>query len=555
MNARISAPFGLVACWGFALAAGCTSSDRLAQGPFPAGIRRPLAPPVLLPPPKTSAELPAVPREDAPKERSGKKPMPEAPGGKEKAGPPEGVTTLPYPRIQATASRLELAEVLAVVDRSFPLLLAADQERAIAAGKRLAAEGGFDLNLRSRGNINGGTFPNERLDLMAEQATPLFGASFYGGYRLGRGDFPVYYGDRLTAEDGELRAGLVVPFLRDAPIDKRRALLRQAQLGEPLADALIRRARIDFFRAGAHAYWDWVAAGERYLIADKLLALARERQAGLEDQFKKGQIAEFVVIDNRRLIVEREGLLVAGERSFQKAALQLSLYLRDEQGNPVVPAAGRLPRNALREELTPPDTAHLPEHVATALALRPELVRFQVLKEQVAVDQQLARNQALPALNASVGASQDMGTGKKGEGIFELNRSVLEASVLLEVPLQRRDARGRTQAAQARMMQLLSEERFTRDRITVDVQDAVSNLDRTFARLKLARNEQQIAQQVAELERERFGKGQGTLLEVNLRELAAAGAQSKVIDTAAEYYRATADYRAALGLDAIPTAP
>jgi len=60
----------------------------------------------------------------------------------------------------------------------------------------------------------------------------------------------------------------------------------------------------------------------------------------------------------------------------------------------------------------------------------------------------------------------------------------------------------------------------------------------------------QIAQRVAELEFARFDKGQGTLLEVNLRELAAAGAQSKVIDTLADVQRAQEDLRAAMGADA-----
>jgi outer membrane protein TolC len=99
-------------------------------------------------------------------------------------------------------------------------------------------------------------------------------------------------------------------------------------------------------------------------------------------------------------------------------------------------------------------------------------------------------------------------------------------------------------------MQLLAQERFARDRISVEVQDAISNLDRTYERWLRARDEQRVAQLVAELEFERFRQGQSNLLEVNLRELAAAGAQAKVIDAAADYARALADFRAALGLDA-----
>jgi outer membrane protein TolC len=184
-----------------------------------------------------------------------------------------------------------------------------------------------------------------------------------------------------------------------------------------------------------------------------------------------------------------------------------------------------------------------------AFDLRPELVRFHLLKEQMTVELRLAENQALPALNAAVGGSQDLGGGKKGEGIFALDRTVADASLLFELPLQRRDARGRVRTAQADLTRLLAQERFTRDQIVVDVQDAASNLDRTHARLQRALEELRIAQQVAELELERFQKGQGTLLEVNLRELSAAGARTKVVDALADYRRAEADFRAALGLD------
>lgn len=539
------------------VAGGClgvsrTSSQALlegSEGPAgcvvvpPAGIYRPILPPQLPPPPDSPQQLPALPQRAAPPTATAE---PEAPR-KETAAPPADQP--------ASNGSLELSEVLQSVEQFFPLLAAAEQERPIAAGQRLAAEGAFDLNLRARGITQGGTFPSNRLDALLEQPTPVYGTSFFTGYRFGLGDFPVYYGDRQTAEGGELRAGVLVPLLRDGPIDRRRATLRQAQIGEFLADPIVQRARIDYFRAAARAYWSWVGAGEQYFVTEALLRIARDRQAGLEEQFRRGQIAEFVVIDNQRLIIEREGALIAAERRLQQTAFDLSLFLRDPNGNPVVPASSRLPRSFLEQQPPPPATERLRDDVETAYALRPELVRFQLLKERAAVELRLAENQTYPALNAAVAGAQDVGKGKKSTGIFALDRSVVEASVVLDVPLQRREARGRAQAAQATLMQLLAQERFARDQIAAEVQDAVSNLDRTYQRLQLARQEQRIAQRVAELELARFRKGQGTLLEVNLRELAAAGAQAKVVDALADYYRAQADHRAALGLDGFPSGP
>lgn len=447
---------------------------------------------------------------------------------------------------------LELQEVLRSVQQHFPLLYAIEQERGIAAGQRLASEGAFDLNVRSRGTTQGGTFPSNRLDLLGEQPTPFHGLTFFSGYRFGYGDFPVYYGDRLTADGGEFRAGAVLPLLKDGPIDRRRAALLQSQIAESLADPTIQRARIDYLRSAARVYWNWVAAGELYRVAADLLRIAKERQAGFEEQFRTGQISEFIVFDNRRLIAEREGAMIAGERRFQQTSFDLSMFLRDAAGNPIVPSAERLPPGFAEQQPSPPDTTQLGAEVQAAYAQRPELTRFMLLKERAAVELRLAENQTLPALNASVTGSQDMGYGKKEPGIFALDRSVAEASLLLDVPLQRREAQGKVRAAQALLTQLLAQEQFARDQISAEVQDAVSNLQRTYERLQRAREEQRIALRVAEMEAERFRKGNSNLLEVNLREIAAAGAKAKVVETLADLFRAGAEYRAALGLDVLP---
>lgn len=528
---------------------GCTVShlpDAAICPPVVAPILNdPSASPSRLPEPPSAPSIELVKPPAAEPKRA--EDLPRQPGSNnQELGPPKAADQF--------AGVLELWEVLRSVDQNFPLLLAIEQERNIAAGQRLASEGAFDLNLRIRGTTQGGTFPGNRFDLIGEQPTALHGLTFFSGYRFGYGDYPVYYGDRLTADGGEFRAGAVLPLLKDGAIDRRRASLLQAQIAESLADPVIQRSRIDYFRSAARAYWNWVAAGELYRVASALLSIAKDRQAGFEEQFKTGQISEFVVVDNRRLIAEREGTLIAAGRRFQQTSFDLSLFLRDPAGNPLIPAANRLPASFADQDPSQPATEQLGSDIETAYVRRPELVRFALLKKRAAVDLRLAENQTLPSLNATVSGSQDVGDGKDSPGIFALDRSVAEASLLLEVPLQRREAEGRTRAAQALLAQLLAQERFARDQISAEVQDAVSNKDRTYQRLQRAREELRIALRVAEMEEERFRKGQSNLLEVNLREISAAGAKAKVIETLAEYFRADAEYRAALGLDAIDQA-
>lgn len=494
------------------LVAGCTSPIPPYQG-----IRRPYAPPQLPPPIAAEPRLPNPPP-----------PRPESP--------------------QPTVETLGLAQVLASVERHYPLLLAVSQERAIASGQRLSAEGVFDANFRFRESLQGGSFDSHRLDMVLEQPTPFNGLALFGGYRFGFGNFPVYYGDRKTNTGGEFRGGLVLPLLRDSAIDRRRASLRQAQIQENLADPTIQRARLDFLRAATRAYWNWVAAGEQYRVAQALLRVASERQAGLEEQARRGQISDFVALDNSRLIIERQGTLIAAERRWQQAALELSLFWRDETGEPITPKGTQLPPGFLTVAVPPPPEGDVNPPIQEAYSRRPELIRFQLQKERIAVELRLAENQLLPAVNLSLAGAQDVGKGKAGTGANAPDEQVFEAAVTMDLPLQRRDARGKVITAQAQLGQLLAQERFIRDLIAVEVRDAFSNLQQTFQRLDRAREEQRVAERVADQERDRFRAGAATLLEVNLRELTVAAAQSKVVDALADYFRAWAEFQIALGL-------
>lgn len=456
---------------------------------------------------------------------------------------------------QSRPDTIELGTVLASVDQHFPLLLAIGEERGIAAGQRLAAEGAFDTNVRMRAVGLGGTYDNGRVDVALEQLTPYNGISYFGGYRMSTGDFPPYYGFYKTGDGGEFRGGLTLPLLRNAPIDRQRATLRQAQIAESLADPVIQRARLDYLRGATRAYWNWIAAGEQFLVAQEVFKLAQDRQAGFETQFQRGAIAEINVIDNRRIIAERRGSVASAERRWQQTSIELSLFLRDEAGQPWLPTLPQLPRTLLTMK-TPSPKAEKPDtDIQTALAQRPELKRFALLKDRVTVDLQLAGNQLLPNLTTGVNGYNDIGPVKKNSDGTPGDARGIEGTVNFDMPLQWREASGRQAQARALLTQLHWQEQFAREQITADVQDAISNLDRIQERITRAQEEVQVAQQVTELELTRFRVGQGTLLEVNLRELAAAGARLKLIEALAEFYRAVADFRAALGYDTLSVGP
>lgn len=456
--------------------------------------------------------------------------------------PPEPAS--PSPAAPAATGPLGLEDVLDSVRRRYPPLLAALIERDIAAGRMLSAEGAFDLNLAVKSTWYAlGYYQRTESGVALEQATPFWGATVAGGYRLGRGDFPSYYGNRETLDGGEFFLGARVPLLRDSTVDARRAALRQALIDQDLADPLIARARLDFLRAAAYAWLDWVLEARKLRIAEDLLALAEQRNAQIARRVEQGDLPPVDALDNERLVVSRRVAVVAAGRRFQRAAITLSLFYRDERDQPVLVDRSRAPQ-ALPER-GPADLDRIDQDLVRAQSLRPELRRLQLQIQRTEVDRELASNRELPNLDLVVSASKDIPRDGEPEG--DKGETELDVGVSVSVPLQRRDALGRSRVAQAELTRLRAQETFARDRIAAEIRDAASAVQAAAGQIGLADRNLELARRLAELERRSFELGKGSLVFINLREQQAAEAEGARLDAALDLWRAGVEYRVAVG--------
>lgn len=452
------------------------------------------------------------------------------------------------------AGPLSLDAVLRAVDRAFPLLQAARRDQDVADADLLSAEGAFDPALRLRGGgVGGGYYEYLRADAVVEQPTQLWGATLFAGYRIGRGvsygGIPNYYGHYETNDYGEVRAGVQIPLWRNGPIDRRRASIRRAELGRPIAALNVEQATLEYRRAATQRYWDWVAAGRRLAVARALLGIATARNAGLAERVARGDLPAIERVDNVRAVAQREGLVAAAERGLQQAAIELSLYLRDERGNAVTPTPAQLPDGL--PEPVPLAGVAMRSEVDSAQARRPELRRLAAQRAQLEIERDLARNQTMPAVDVVVAASQDLGPGS-----YTRERPEVDAALVVDIPILNRVARGRVRAAEAGIARIEEQSRFARDRVNADVRDALSAVEAALQRHAAARREVEVAREVEAAERARFDLGDSTLLAVNLREQAAAEASVREIDARADYHRAVAAYRAATATqEALTPAP
>jgi cobalt-zinc-cadmium efflux system outer membrane protein len=447
--------------------------------------------------------------------------------------------------VDAPSASIELHDVLLSVERHFPLLLAAREELRVADARLLGAEGRFDTRINASGGSElEGFYTSERLDFGVTQPLSPFGADLSAGYLLGRGDFAVYYGKAKTDEGGEYRLGLLLPLLQNRAIDARRVGVWKARLARDRAEPELVQAELSITRDAALAYWKWVAAGRRREIARRLLALAEGRMAQIRLAVEEGELARIDLTENQRLIVDRQASLVRAERSLEQAAIALSLYWRNAEGQPRVPADDALPY----EFPAPLDVQQvsLPGDEALALARRPELSALSIEQEELNLEMQLAENTMLPRLDLELRASQDVG----GEVNDPDDKGPFEFGVFLDfdVPVQRSRARGQVRLIQARRIQLQQELQFAADRVQAEVRDARSALVLSWGRIGQARENVELAGELAEAERFKLGVGESDLLRVNLREQQAAVAASELVAALEGYYAALTSYRAAIGV-------
>ncbi len=459
--------------------------------------------------------------------------------------PPEPAEVSPTPN----AEPLQLDDVIGSVIASYPLLRSAMFGRNIAQGDLLAANGEFDLKLKADTlNMPLGFYENYRQAVGAEQ--PLFGGgSVFGGYRLGTGNFPEWYGDRRTKLGGEFKAGATIPLAQNRNIDDRRASLWRNQWEVQSVEPEIQAQLIAFVQAASITYWNWVAAGQNVRITEELLKNATERTDNLRKRVDQGDAPPIELVDNERLIVSRRTKLIDARRKFQQSAYKLSLFLRDESGQPRVIDESHLPPEFPQAD--DPSQRNLDADLQSAVASRPELRVLAILREQLSIDLANAQNMFLPQVDAVLVGSQDVGNPadpqKDDKSPFEL-----EGGLIASVPLQRRKARGKSQAVEGKLAQLQAKTQFTQEKIVAEVQSASAALNAAYQQLEQAHQALDLARQMEVAERRKFDLGDSNLLLVNLREQATADAAATEVEARLNFFDAKADYRAALATDVVP---
>ena len=438
---------------------------------------------------------------------------------------------------------LSLNEVLAWIDRSHPLLQGAGTEKVSARGKMLRALGAFEptlVNDMEMERFISSTKPEKGTQTVGFNDTFLdlrhqSGIRGTAGVRQSIGDAQIP-DLGFNSNRQQVLLGAFVPLLRGLMVNPDNAELQRSGLADPRADIEIAQTRQDLFLAAASQYWEWVAAWKLVDVQQRALKVAEDRFKQIEERAKKGLSAPLDAVEANQEVQRRREILIAATRGVEQEQYKLSLFLW-ENGQPMSPAGGRVPDFPKAAPLPLPEIVKADK--LAARASRPEVLAIGIEAKLNNIDLELAKNNLLPSLDIEAAPSRTpekfvLGLGYRFGAEFKL-------------PFLQRRARGEALEAQGKADRLVLTQRFREQQVIVDVDNALSAVERSKQRIDASLQSLQLAKTLEEGERFRFSLGATSVLFVNLRERLAVDSENQWIRAVADYQRALAQYQWAIG--------
>jgi len=362
---------------------------------------------------------------------------------------------------------------------------------------------------------------------------------------VGRGNYEPWYKERETNEGGEFKLAWQQPLLQGRAIDPQRVELFQANLRQQAVGPEVQFQILVASRDAAFAYWDWVEQGNAMLVLQNLLDIALKRDIALRKSFAQGDGTLSRIEANNVQIFERQISYNNATMKFRDASYKLALFLRDEQGQPLVPPADWLPRrfpNIVEIKLDRIDQA-----LNDALSARPELALINFDIRQTRLDLELARNQLLPQVDFTIQGAQDMGpraSSSNDKGQYEL-----EAGIVGGVPIQRNKAFGKEQSLIGKLNQLAQKSEFFQNKVFSELNQARNNVELSYANVKASEELLKSSRKLLEYLEKAFKEGDFQFILLLEQESKVADSELKLLKAEQMYCASLAAMQATLGLD------
>ena len=482
---------------------------------------------------------------------------------------------------------LTLVEATArALSRNPDIRIARDDVEA-AGARELSASGSYDPRLHAEGGDHyhrdpiitlfsgappGSLSPWENDLTSSVSLTQLFksGATASASASVARDTtnniFTLFTPAFLTSFGAQARQ----PLMRGFRTDTARTNLVITALDKNRAGAVLTQQIQDTVAAVERAYWALIEAQREVAVRQASVALAEQQRVDTQARIDARTAAALDIAQPVAEIERRRGDLFASQETAARAERTLKLLMTDDPGDPIW-SQMFVPSETVNIESKPVD---LQRALADAMTHRPELAALgadvSVAEAQVALAKDSLRPQVdfvagytmrglAGAKNTDVlaffpGVPTDLPLPLAGD-LIKSWRTMVEqrfpdasASVQVDIPLGRRQAKGDLGVAQVQQRQASLRLQQMRDRVMVDVLNASTALETAASRIQAARAGLQAATTQLQAEQDRFNAGTSTNFLVLTRQNDLAQAQLTEIAAATQYRQALADFARATGM-------
>lgn len=360
------------------------------------------------------------------------------------------------------------------------------------------------------------------------------------------------------------------PLLQNLSIDPARRAIRIAALGRDAGTASLRKAVTDVVATVERAYWNLVSARRDVLVREASVRLAAEQRDDTKSRIDVGTLPESEIAQPLAELERRRGDLYASQEQMSRAELLLKLLILNDEADPLW--------NQTLDPVDKPEAPLVRVDLASALRTaedkRPEIAEARARVAQREVDVDYTGNRLKPQLDLVAGYARrglagelnpnapetgftgqpvvvpDALDGAFGRSLGTIAESRFpDASIglALTVPVFNRAAKGDAAIAKAARSQaeiLLAQQK---QRVAVDVRNAVLTLDTAAQRIGAAKAGRAAAETQLAAEKERYGVGLTTNFFVLTRQNDLASAVLTEIAALTDYRKALTDYARAAG--------
>ena len=355
-----------------------------------------------------------------------------------------------------------------------------------------------------------------------------FGAYLKTGLEQNQGQF--LNPENEMPSNGLWYAGISIPIGEGLFIDKRRAMLRKAQIYQSSTEVEQRLILNELYFESGKAYWDWFASYHVLKVYEEALFLARQRFDAVKQGFELGDRPAIDTLEAGIQVQSRELGVLQAQLDYQNSMASLSVFLWDDGMVPLEVADNTVPP-ALDETLTVGLDASMFQRMDSLSLLHPDLQMARLKLQSMDLDRRMRVEALKPKLDLNYNAITEAIEGDVLEN-YSLNN--YKWGLDFSIPIFLRQERGALRMTQVMIQEAELGLETKSAQVVFKAVSAMNELRTTDDQARVYVENVRDYLGLLNGERQMFDAGESSLFMVNSRELGYVNAQINFIDILAK---------------------